>query len=105
MGKLSSDLDRRVRTIVAGRLRALRIAAGITQAEVSRRTRIFRPIICRTERGLHTSGLETCARYAAACGADLADVLRAVDRELGLRTPRRPRVAARAARPAEARAA
>lgn len=57
------------------RLRALRIAAGLTQAELARRTGIHRPNIARVEAGRHTPSLETLARLAAAIGVSTTRVL------------------------------
>jgi len=57
------------------RLRALRIAAGLTQAELARRTGIHRPNIARVEAGRHTPSLETLARLATAIGVSTTRVL------------------------------
>ena len=57
------------------RLRALRVAAGLTQAELARRTGIHRPNIARVEAGRHTPSLETLARLAAAIGVSTTRVL------------------------------
>lgn len=57
------------------RLRALRMAAGLTQAELARRTGIHRPNIARVEAGRHTPSLETLARLAAAIGVSTTRVL------------------------------
>jgi DNA-binding XRE family transcriptional regulator len=57
------------------RLRALRLAAGLTQAELARRTGIHRPNIARVEAGRHTPSLETLARLAAAIGISTTRVL------------------------------
>jgi len=50
------------------RLRALRLEAGLTQAEVARRTGIHRPNIARVEGGRHTPSLDTLNRLAEAIG-------------------------------------
>ncbi len=57
------------------RLRALRLQAGLTQAELARRTGIHRPNIARVEAGRHTPSLETLARLAAAIGVSTTRVL------------------------------
>lgn len=57
------------------RLRALRLAEGLTQAELARRTGIHRPNIARVEAGRHTPSLETLARLAAAIGVPIKRVL------------------------------
>ncbi|MBN1653778.1 MAG: helix-turn-helix transcriptional regulator [Deltaproteobacteria bacterium] len=54
--------------ILAARLKSLRQAAGLTQAELARRTGIHRPNIARVEAGRHTPSLETLTRLAAAIG-------------------------------------
>lgn len=53
---------------LGARLRELRTAAGLTQAELARRTGIHRPNIARVEAGRHTPSLETLARLAEAIG-------------------------------------
>ncbi len=57
------------------RLRSLRLSAGLTQAELARRTGIHRPNIARVEAGRHTPSLETLARLAAAIGVPTTRVL------------------------------
>jgi transcriptional regulator with XRE-family HTH domain len=49
--------------------------AGITQAELARRTGIHRPNIARVEAGRHTPSLETVARLAEALGTSPARIL------------------------------
>ena len=60
---------------LGGRIRTLRLAAGLTQAELARRTGIHRPNIARVEAGRHTPSLETIARLAAAIGVPATRVL------------------------------
>lgn len=60
---------------LGARLRALRLAAGLTQAELARRTGIHRPNIARVEAGRHTPSLETLSRLAAAIGVPTTRVL------------------------------
>ena len=60
---------------LGARLRALRLEAGLTQAEVARRTGIHRPNIARVEAGRHTPSLETVARLAHAIGVPTSLVL------------------------------
>lgn len=60
---------------LGARIRALRIAAGLTQAELARRTGIHRPNIARVEAGRHTPSLETLSRLAAAIGIPTMRVL------------------------------
>jgi len=60
---------------LGARIRALRLAAGLTQAELARRTGIHRPNIARVEAGRHTPSLETLARVAAAIGVPTTRVL------------------------------
>lgn len=57
------------------RIRELRLAAGLTQAELARRTGIHRPNIARVEAGRHTPSLETLARIAQAIGVPTTRVL------------------------------
>lgn len=60
---------------LGARIRALRLAAGLTQAELARRTGIHRPNIARVEAGRHTPSLETLARLAQAIGVPTTRVL------------------------------
>ena len=60
---------------LGGRIRTLRLGAGLTQAELARRTGIHRPNIARVEAGRHTPSLETIARLAAAIGVPATRVL------------------------------
>lgn len=60
---------------LGARLRELRLAAGLTQAELARRTGIHRPNIARVEAGRHTPSLETLARLASAIGVPTTRVL------------------------------
>jgi DNA-binding XRE family transcriptional regulator len=62
---------------VGSRLRELRKAAGLTQAELARRTNIHRPNIARVEAGRHTPSLDTLARIADAIGVPVTRVLSA----------------------------
>jgi DNA-binding XRE family transcriptional regulator len=62
---------------LGARLRELRLAAGLTQAELARRTGIHRPNIARVEAGRHTPSLETLARLASAIGVPTTVVLSA----------------------------
>ena len=60
---------------LGARLRKLRLDAGLTQAELARRTGIHRPNIARVEAGRHTPSLETLARIANAIGVSTTHVL------------------------------
>ncbi len=73
----SSDIPRTSMEVtqVGARLRALRVAAGLTQAELARRTGIHRPNIARVEAGRHTPSLDTLARLAAAIGIPTLELL------------------------------
>lgn len=71
-GDVMADLDG---PRLGARVRALRLAAGLTQAELARRTGIHRPNIARVEAGRHTPSLETLARLAAAIGVPTTRVL------------------------------
>ncbi len=62
-------------TRLGARLRELRLEAGLTQAELARRTGIHRPNIARVEAGRHTPSLETLARLATAMGVPTTRVL------------------------------
>jgi len=60
---------------LGARLRELRLEAGLTQAELARRTGIHRPNIARVEAGRHTPSLETLSRLAGAIGVSTTRVL------------------------------
>ena len=60
---------------LGARLKELRLAAGLTQAELARRTGIHRPNIARVEAGRHTPSLETLSRIASAIGVSTTHVL------------------------------
>lgn len=60
---------------LGNRLRELRREAGLTQAELARRTGIHRPNIARVEAGRHTPSLETLARLASAIGVATTRIL------------------------------
>jgi len=60
---------------LGARLRTLRKQAGLTQAELARRTGIHRPNIARVEAGRHTPSLETLSRLANAIGVPTSQVL------------------------------
>lgn len=55
-------------------IRALRLRAGLTQAELARRVGTTQSAIARWERGAVSPSLRTGRRLAAACGHDLAFV-------------------------------
>jgi len=71
-GQLSAPVDG---ARLGARLRLLRKQAGLTQAEVARRTGIHRPNIARVEAGRHTPSLETLTRLATAIGVPTTQVL------------------------------
>ncbi len=69
----SGDQPRSTKQYIKGselgaRLKQLRTSAGLTQAELARRTGIHRPNIARVEAGRHTPSLETLSKLAAAIG-------------------------------------
>lgn len=59
-------------TGVGERLRALRLEAGLTQAQLAVRLGTTQSAIARLERGLHRSSLESINRVAAALGCETA---------------------------------
>ncbi|MCS6798519.1 MAG: helix-turn-helix domain-containing protein [Myxococcota bacterium] len=60
---------------IAARIRALRLAAGLTQKELAARAGMKRPNLVRVESGRHTPSLDTILRLAAAIGVAPARVL------------------------------
>lgn len=56
-------------------LRALRLARGMTQAELADRARVTTSYITRLESGSYAAGIDLVARLAAALGASVADLL------------------------------
>jgi DNA-binding XRE family transcriptional regulator len=71
-----------LRMATAKALRAMRVRADLRQADITRATGIHRPIVARIERGRHSSSLETCARYVAACGGTMRELGDAIDAAL-----------------------
>ena len=71
---------------LGARIRELRLAAGLTQAELARRTGIHRPNIARVEAGRHTPSLETLSRIAVAIGIPTSRVFTAPLAEVPSRT-------------------
>ncbi len=72
---IGTDLSQVDAGALGARLRALRTAAGLTQAAVADRTGIHRPNIARVEAGRHMPSLETLARYAHAIGTSIPELL------------------------------
>ncbi len=60
---------------IGARVRALRLEAGLTQADLAQRTGIYRPNIARVESGRHTPSLDTLSRLASAIGVSPARIL------------------------------
>lgn len=74
--------DQEIARRFARRFRALRLAAGVSQAEVARRCGMSRPNIARLEAvrdGAHVPRIDTVLRYAAAIGATPSEVLCVLD--------------------------
>lgn len=82
------EFQETIRTAIGTELRRLRRRAGLTAAEVARRTRSHRPVISRIESGLHTTSIDIVIGFAEACGGGFGHVLLAIDIALGL-LPRR----------------
>jgi transcriptional regulator with XRE-family HTH domain len=81
---------------VGAELRRLRQRAGLSQGDVARLTGTHRPIIGRIEHGRHCPTLAIAVLHAEVCGGGARDVLRVVDRVLGLAQPKRRRASVRA---------
>jgi len=60
---------------IGGRVRALREAAGLSQAVLAKRTKIQRPNISRIESGKHVPSLDTLERIARAFGMGVAGLV------------------------------
>ena len=60
-------------------LRAARLARGLTQEDVARMTRSHRPIVARTEGGLHTPNLSVVVKHMIAVGFPLSDLGTLID--------------------------
>lgn len=78
-----SDPD--VAEALGARMRELRVKAGLTQAAVSDRTGIHRPIIARLEGGAHVPRIDSILRYARAIGVQPSAILGVLDTEGGAR--------------------
>jgi transcriptional regulator with XRE-family HTH domain len=71
MAQLSEVLGK----AIGERIRALRRARGLTQAQLAVRARTFRPIICRIESGRHVPDFESLRVMARALGLDVFALL------------------------------
>lgn len=60
---------------IGARVRALREAAGLSQAALAERTNIQRPNVSRIESGKHVPSLETLERIARAFGVRVAELV------------------------------
>ena len=63
----------------AAALRRMRLAAGLTQRQLARALGVQPPVIVRFESGRNVPSLDTCVRYAIACGGTVAGVGAAID--------------------------
>ena len=66
-------------------LSALRLAAGLSQAQLAARAHTTQPHIARIERGQTDPGTDIIARIAQALGADEAHTFRAIRNQLASR--------------------
>lgn len=66
-------------------LSALRLAAGLSQAQLAARADTTQPYIARIERGQTDPGTDIIARIAQALGADEAHTFRAIRNQLASR--------------------
>lgn len=71
--------DDMLRAAFGRALRAARVARGLTQEHVARALGSHRPIIARTERGVHVLELRTAVRHAHVVGLTLDDVCALID--------------------------
>ncbi len=69
--------------VVGHMLKEMRLRAKLSQSEVAKRIGSHRPIISRSERGMHVTSLEVLVKQVHACGGELGAVLTAIDRGLG----------------------
>ena len=68
---------------LGSRLRQLRTEAGLSAAELGRRSGIHRPIVSRIESGRHMPTLDTACRYCRALGVPCYEVGLVLDELLG----------------------
>jgi transcriptional regulator with XRE-family HTH domain len=102
MSPVATDLGTALAIAVGHALRRKRVGRGMTAAEVASISGIARPIIHRTERGLHAPMLGPLAFHCAAVGlslSELGDLIDRVNEQVRLRvarvTPRRASARAR----------
>ena len=69
---------------VGERLRALRVAAGLTQQQVAERTSKHRPLVCRLEKGVHQQRLDQILAFARAVGVKPSEILMVLDEPIVL---------------------
>lgn len=75
MSRSTPSHDRRLCTVIADRVRAKRIAAGLSQEELGERAHIHRTYIGAVERGEKNITVATLAKVARALRCKLTDLL------------------------------
>ena len=78
---MTERLDDVLAAALGSRVRALRLAAGLSQAALAQRALTHRPVVGRIERGTHVPDLETMHRLARALDCDWPAFVKSVDWE------------------------
>lgn len=65
----------RLKATFGDRVREIREAKKITQAELARRIGIHQPVLCDLEKGRHSATLQTVERIATALGVTASDLV------------------------------
>lgn len=61
-------------------IRSRRLACGLSQGQLARKLRSYRPIVARIEAGRHSLNVETLIRFAEALSCSPSDVLADAER-------------------------
>jgi transcriptional regulator with XRE-family HTH domain len=76
---MTTTLSREIAIAIGARVRELRLERGLSQRDMERLVGSDRAIVARVERGLHAPDPALVARYAAALGVPLFDVVCVLD--------------------------
>lgn len=76
---MTTPLSRAIASAIGKRMRALRLARRLSQAQVAVRSNSYRPIVARLESGRHEQSIAEIVRYARALGVDPIEIMRVVD--------------------------
>ena len=76
---MSTPVEPSLSRLLSARIRELRLEAEMTQEQLARRARTYRPLVARVERGSYTIRLSTVYRYAKALDVEPMVILCVLD--------------------------